>query len=361
MALSVQTNTAAMSALKFLNSNSNAQNDSLSRLASGFRVNNAADDASGFAVSSKLEAQGQRLKAASLNVNQATAMVKMADSAVQEIQNMVGRIQSLAVQASSANNAGELGKLDAERIKLETQIDKIAGGTKYNGIELLNGKGAGSVGFNTNFNAGTNTTVLGAKVSSASTTAPNAVYTLTNGSGFAQDGTPGAATLGADASALSVTTQSTTNGNATYTVNQDATGAITGVTSSGTGATDLLAGGSIAFVAGQVNALTLSDGSALSLTMDIAGAPAAATTSTIAVATQTAVGTGDIAITNATGANVGNVAFKANSNVDAQLDDGSTLSIQFGALAGTVGAETNTVTISGQEAYTLGSNAGLTS
>ncbi|MDQ6988791.1 MAG: flagellin, partial [Mariprofundaceae bacterium] len=260
-------------------------------------------------------------------------------------------------------NAGELGKLDAERIKLETQIDKIAGGTKYNGIELLNGKGAGSVGFNTNFNAGTNTTVLGAKVSSASTDAPNAVYTMTNVSATSA-GTPGAATLGADAAALTIGTTSTTNINAAYTVSQDATGQITGVTSVATGAANLLTdpggSGAVAFGANQVNAITLSDGTAMSLTM-AAVTGGAATTSTIAVTGQAVSGTGNVAITNATGTNVGNVAFQANSTVDAQLDDGSTLSINFGATAAAVGGETNTVTISGQEAFTAGANAGLTS
>ncbi len=144
MALSVQTNNAAMTALKHLNSNSVAMDKSLERLSSGFRVNNAADDASGYAVASKLDGQTQRLKAASLNASQAQAMTKMADAGVNEIQNMVVRIQTLATQASSANNAGELGKLDAERIKLESAIDKIASSTNYNGVNLLNGIDAGS-------------------------------------------------------------------------------------------------------------------------------------------------------------------------------------------------------------------------
>ncbi|MDX8406513.1 MAG: flagellin [Mariprofundus sp.] len=138
--LSVQTNNAAMTALKNLNTNSVAQDQSLNRLSSGFRINSAADDASGFAISSKLDAQSGRLKAASQNATQATAMVKMADAGVNEIQNMVSRIQTLATQAASSNNAGELGKLDAERVKLESQIDKIANATNYNGVNLLNGQ-----------------------------------------------------------------------------------------------------------------------------------------------------------------------------------------------------------------------------
>ena len=182
MALSVQTNNAAMTALKNLNQNSMAMDKSLERLSSGFRVNNAADDASGYAVSSKLDAQTQRLKAASLNATQAQAMTKMADAGVNEIQNMVVRIQTLATQASSANNAGELGKLDAERIKLESAIDKIAGGTNYNGVNLLNGVDAASaattaaVGTLT-FAAGTNTGVTGMNIVS-NVNGVNDVYTI---------------------------------------------------------------------------------------------------------------------------------------------------------------------------------------
>jgi len=65
----------------------------------------------------------------------------MADAGVNEIQNMVNRIQTLATQAASSNNAGELPKLEAERGKLISAIDKIAASTKYNGVALLNGTG----------------------------------------------------------------------------------------------------------------------------------------------------------------------------------------------------------------------------
>lgn len=139
MALTVQTNNAAITALKHLNNNNISMNRALERLSSGFRINSAADDASGYAISTKLNAQGERLKAAVQNGMQATAMVKMADAAVNEIQNMIVRIQSLAIQGASANNIAEAGKLDAERLKLEGQINKIANGTNYNGVNLLNG------------------------------------------------------------------------------------------------------------------------------------------------------------------------------------------------------------------------------
>ena len=149
MPLVIQTNNAAITAQKNINTNNMHMNQALNRLSSGFRVNSAADDAAGFAIASKMDAQSARLKAASLNASQAQAMVKMADAGVNEIQNMLVRIQSLATQAASANNAGERSKLDAERIKLETQINKIANSTKYNGIALLNGSAGATATFGT--------------------------------------------------------------------------------------------------------------------------------------------------------------------------------------------------------------------
>ncbi len=174
MALSVQTNNAAMTALKNLNTNSMNMNQSLERLSSGFRINSAADDAAGFAISSKLDAQNTRMKAAALNVTQAQAMVKTADAGVNEIQNMVTRLQSLATQAQSANNGGELASLDAERSKLESAINKIAGSTEYNGTKLLNGSAgaaitAGSTVDNTTTNGISSITANGAAASTTFT------------------------------------------------------------------------------------------------------------------------------------------------------------------------------------------------
>ncbi|MDX8383989.1 MAG: flagellin, partial [Ghiorsea sp.] len=259
--------------------------------------------------------------------------------------------------------------------KLETQIDKIAGGTKYNGIELLNGKGAGSVGFNTNFNAGNNTTVLGASISSASTTAPNAVYTLTNSQAAATGTASNTATVAANTAvaSIAVTTNSTSVANQTYNFTMAAGGAISGVTDSAgaaiaitsvtnAGGTDVSGGGTVAYAASAVNTFTLADGAVLDVTMAATAGLTPTGVAKMVVTGQTAgAGTGNVAITNAAGANVGNVAYQANSTVNAQLDDGSTMSIQFGATAATTGNETNTVTISGQEAFTAGTNAGLTS
>jgi len=139
MGMSVQTNMGSISALKNMNTNSMAMNKSLERLSSGFRINSAADDAAGYAISAKLQGERGKLEAANQNALQATAMVKTADAGINEIENMVRRLQVLATQAASSNNSGDIAKLDNERGNLVSQIDKIASSTKYNGVSLLDG------------------------------------------------------------------------------------------------------------------------------------------------------------------------------------------------------------------------------
>jgi len=198
MAMTVQTNTAAITALKHLNTNSTNMNRSLERLSSGFRVNSAADDAAGYAIASKLDAQSSRLAAASQNASQATAMVKMADAGVNEIQNMIVRIQTLATQAASANNVNDIAKIEGERVKLEEAIDKIANSSNYNGINLLNGIDANSAAV-----TGTAATV-GAELNVAASQTAGGLSSNSTGALFSEA--------------------------ATFTIQQDATGKITSIT-----------------------------------------------------------------------------------------------------------------------------------
>ena len=144
MGLVIQTNTAAITAQKHISTSNSMMNKAMERLSSGFRINSAADDSAGFAISSRLSSQGARLKAAAANAAQATAMVKMADAAINEIQNMIVRIQTLATQGASAQNSGELASLSGEAVKLETQINKIAASADFNGTKLLDGSGSTS-------------------------------------------------------------------------------------------------------------------------------------------------------------------------------------------------------------------------
>jgi len=282
MALTVQTNNAAITALKHLNTNNMSMNRALERLSSGFRINSAADDASGYAISSKLNAQGERLKAAVQNGMQATAMVKMADAAVNEIQNMIVRVQTLAIQGSSANNTAEAAKLDAERIKLEGQIDKIANGTNYNGVNLLNGVDSTlstsavastgqslANGANTGFSAVTGTTGIYENATFAITTTAGAAATSgTLTSGFA------AATANVTSVALNAGSLATAGANGAYFLDNVA-GVVTAYsgtdnTGANLGSVDLSA------VGAATTTLTMANGVALDF---VTSANVAATTS----------------------------------------------------------------------------------
>jgi len=359
MALVVQTNTAAITALKHLNTNSANMNKSLERLSSGFRINNAADDAAGFAISSKLDAQTARLKAASTNATQAQAMVKMADAGINEIQNMVSRIQVLATQASSANNTAESAKLDAERLKLESAIDKIAKSTNYNGVNLLDGTGGGGSSFTTTFTQGTlNTGVTNASVTTASTTNLNATYQLNAdaaGNVTVVDNRTGTGT------AADFVVQFSANSTVSATLDDGSKIDITfGAAPSGTASTTASTSGSVA-VTGQANYSTTGAtgtadaGAALGITSTVVSSTGTSENYTLNFAA-----TGVVTVTDAASKTIGtSAAFSTGvaSNQDITLADGDVINVAYdGANAfGGVGTTAGTAGV-----LTTGSNSSAT-
>jgi len=296
MALTVQTNNAAITALKHLNNNNISMNRALERLSSGFRINSAADDASGYAISSKLNAQGERLKAAVQNGLQATAMVKMADAAVNEIQNMIVRVQTLAIQGSSANNTAEATKLDAERLKLEGQINKIANGTNYNGVNLLNGIDSS---LSTTAVASTAQTLAnGANTGFSAVTGTSSIYenatfaiTTTAGAAAATGTITGGAAVSAQVSAVAVNAGSLANAGANGSYFLDnAAGVVT--VHSGTDATGAVLGSvNLSAVGAATTNLVLANGVSLDFTTTANVADTATAATTIAGATAATAGT----------------------------------------------------------------------
>ena len=112
---------------------------SLERLSSGFRINRAADDAAGLAISQAFRADIASFKVASRNASEANAMLQVAEGASEQIGNMLIRLKELATQAASANAGSNLSKIDAEKEKLLTEIDKIANSTEYADTSLIDG------------------------------------------------------------------------------------------------------------------------------------------------------------------------------------------------------------------------------
>jgi flagellin len=159
MSLSILTNTAAMQTQQNLLNSSNAVATSMQRLSSGLRINSAADDAAGYAISEGLTSQVNGLNQASSNTNDAVSMVQTASSSVNNVQSMLQRIYELGVQYNNGtNSATDKTDIQAEVNQLTQEIDRQRTSSNFNGINLLNGTagGSGTVTFQVGANSGDN-------------------------------------------------------------------------------------------------------------------------------------------------------------------------------------------------------------
>lgn len=146
MGLRIATNMASQSVQKNLREVSTSAQDSLEKLSSGKRVNKAADDAAGLAIATNLKAQTKGLRQATRNANDGVSMVQTAEGGLNEVSNILVRLRELTIQASS-DTVGETerGFLDKEYQQLTTEVDRIAESTTFNGTNLLNGNGGGTL------------------------------------------------------------------------------------------------------------------------------------------------------------------------------------------------------------------------
>ena len=172
MGFVIQSNIVALNAQRNLNISSGAMQKSLERLSSGYRINSAADDAAGLAISQQFSADIASYKVGAQNVSQATALLQVAGGAMDQIDNMLTRLKELATQASSANAGSNLDKINAEGNQLLLEIDRIANSTTYAGTKLIDG----SFGVT---DSGTGTFNAAAGLSSASGMSASTTYTLT--------------------------------------------------------------------------------------------------------------------------------------------------------------------------------------
>jgi flagellin len=140
MALRIQTNIEAMDAHRNLVGTSQQLSQSMERLSSGYRINKAADDAAGLAISEKLAAQVSGLDQAQRNAQDAVSLVQTADGAMNEVQAMLQRVRDLAVQYNNGTlSSSDQAAITNEVAQLCAEISRIAGQTSFNGIALLSG------------------------------------------------------------------------------------------------------------------------------------------------------------------------------------------------------------------------------
>lgn len=141
MGLRIRTNVSSLNAQRRLESSTEAMGNSASKLASGERINRAADDAAGLAISDNLRADVRSLSQARRNANDGISLVQTAEGGLMETTNMLARLRELAVQsASDTIGVTERGFLDREFRALKDEIDRIALSTEFNGTRLLVGQ-----------------------------------------------------------------------------------------------------------------------------------------------------------------------------------------------------------------------------
>ncbi len=156
MALSVNTNIAALNSYRNLSNTQNDLSKSLEKLSSGLRINRAADDAAGLAISEGLRSQINGTKQAVRNAQDGISVVQTAEGALTETHSILQRMRTLSVQAGNDGglNATAKGNIQDEITQLATELDRIAATTEFNGKKLLDGSysGAFQVGANTSTN-----------------------------------------------------------------------------------------------------------------------------------------------------------------------------------------------------------------
>jgi flagellin-like hook-associated protein FlgL len=141
MGMSVNTNTAAMNAYRNLSVTNNQMSKSLERLSSGFRINRAADDAAGLAISEGLRSQIGGLTQAVRNTQDGTSVVQTAEGALNETTSILQRMRDLSVQASNDGGLNQDAKdsIQKEVSQLKSELTRISDTTTYNGTKLLDG------------------------------------------------------------------------------------------------------------------------------------------------------------------------------------------------------------------------------
>lgn len=154
MSLNIISNFASNIAQRNLAMSDSAATNSLAKLSAGSRVVSAKDDAASLAVGSRLAAEVTGLKQASVNAGQAISMLQIADGAMAQVNDVLTRMKSLAVQAGSGQLSGtERAMLDTEYQALSSEINRIAIDTDFAGTQLVNGAKVASVASGGNYAA----------------------------------------------------------------------------------------------------------------------------------------------------------------------------------------------------------------
>lgn len=151
----IQNNISSLNAWRNLTGTDGSLGKSLERLSSGFRINKAADDAAGLAISEKMRAQIRGMNQAIRNAQDGISLVQTAEGALNESHVILQRMRELSVQAANGTNTGaDRNKIQSEMDELASEITRITNTTRYNAKELINGSMAASGTGELNFQIG---------------------------------------------------------------------------------------------------------------------------------------------------------------------------------------------------------------
>ena len=148
MGLRINTNISSINALRSLSKVTQDQDQAVERLSSGNRINSAADDAAGMAISEKLKAEIRGTLQAKRNAEDGISMIQVAEGGMGEITNILVRLRELSIQsASDTLGMKERNFADLEFQELSKEVDRISQSTSFNGLNLLDGTIEGSLDF----------------------------------------------------------------------------------------------------------------------------------------------------------------------------------------------------------------------
>ncbi|KTD51586.1 flagellin [Legionella quinlivanii] len=136
----INTNVMSLNSQRSLNVSQKGMQTAIQRLSSGLRINSAKDDAAGLAISERMTSQIRGMNQAIRNANDGISLAQTAEGAMQETTNILQRMRELSLQsANSSNNSGDRQAIQEEVVQLQSELDRIALNTEFNGQRILDG------------------------------------------------------------------------------------------------------------------------------------------------------------------------------------------------------------------------------
>ncbi|MBB5845152.1 flagellin [Conyzicola lurida] len=327
MGMQINTNVAALNSYRNLSNTQNDLSKSLEKLSSGLRINRAADDAAGLAISEGLRAQVGGLTVASRNAQDGISVIQTAEGALTETHSILQRLRDLAVQAGNdSNNSESRAAITTEATQLTAELTRISDVTNFNGTKLLDGSSA-SLSFQVGADGAASSQI------SVSLTGANV------------KGVASALTVGAAGSQITVATPTAVTGAQSFTVTKG--GAATVVTTASLGAAGSMT--SVNEVAAALNkdanfktdlVATVDATNKLIISSKTGGVVTAATAPGTGLSVGVAAPAGALDFTNAAG------AAAAITKIDAQISNVSTARAGLGAVQNRFESTINSLNVS---------------